>query len=87
MEESCGSGEVYAGKQRHVVAGLQEAEVIFNRGVGGVGFGEGRIRADGREKVGLKRALAIEKGVEERELIGRDGGAVGAGGEQVVGVP
>lgn len=77
---------VDAGQEGHVVGGLEETEVVEDGFVGGVRCAERRVRADFGAESLLQVLLSIEEVIEEGELFGSDGAAIGTGGQEVVGV-
>jgi hypothetical protein len=86
MEERGGSGEVDAGEEREVVAGLKETEVLGQGGEGEVGVVEAAGVGTSGAQIELPLALVGDERIEERELGGLDGGAVCVLGEEVAGV-
>jgi len=70
-------GVVDAREKGHIIGGLEEAEVIQDGFIAGLQCGEGRVRADVGAESLLQMQLAVEEGVEEGELFGCDGAAIG----------
>ena len=77
MKKRGRGGVVDAGEEGQVVVGLEEAEVIQDGFIAGLRGGEGRVRADVGAESLLQMQLAVEEGVEEGELFGCDGAAIG----------
>lgn len=86
MEKVRGRSERHTGKKRKIVAGLQQPEVLLNRGRFPFERGQRVVGGDAMEQFVLIGQLLFQEGIEQRQLHWSNGGTVGARGEQVVGM-
>src|ERR1700719_2882834 len=86
MQQMSRLAKVDTGQQRKIVGGLQQPEVIEDRGFAYLVLREARIGSNLPQERLLKGFLLLKKLVEPRQLGGRYGRTVGVVGQQTVGV-